>query len=101
MPGRGIVSAPFCPVKFITRDDLPFEFDPKYKIPSILVPSFVKQMRGVVFEFTPGKGKGRICPARYLLGSGEPEVKRHQSEAKRKVKYIVINLGVSWMMLCF
>jgi len=55
-------TGPFYPPTFRSVGDLPFKVPRNLKVPSIIGGSFLKTLRGVIFDFTPGRERVGFVP---------------------------------------
>jgi hypothetical protein len=54
---------------FLPTTELPFSVDRKFKIPSIIGGNFLNKLKGLVFDFTPGKERVGFIPRYDFFGS--------------------------------
>ena len=54
---------------FIPTTELPYSIDQKVKIPSVIGGSFLNKLKGLVFDFTPGKERVGFIPRYDFFGS--------------------------------
>jgi len=62
-----VAAGPFYPPSFTSVHDLPFKLGPNPNIPSIIGGSFLKTLRGVIFDFTPGRERVGFVPRENVM----------------------------------
>jgi hypothetical protein len=91
-------TGPFYPPTFTSVDDLPFKVPRNFKVPSIIGGSFLKTLRGVVFDFTPGRERVGFVPRDNAI----QYIPQDSSAARVGLnRHTVAILGMIWVWFFF